>query len=114
MSPDRRLTRVFGVLVAALQLVTATAASIADAKLQGKAPTSVTGHIEGESSRDCAPVHARNCAICQVISSRATPATAANATRAVDFAPDRPPADVVAAPRPSIARAVLPRGPPVS
>jgi hypothetical protein len=109
------LTRVLWRITALLQLFLPPAISIADARLEREAASArAFSHIEANTTKDCARVHAADCALCQhlttpqskaskpappVLVARAElPAIAFSITRVVDTAP----------------QPTLPRAPPVA
>ena len=69
--------RTFWLISALLQLLLPGAASIADARLEADSIRSrPTAHIEEHSGANCARVHPDDCALCRVLSSSGTFATA--------------------------------------
>jgi hypothetical protein len=76
----RASARLLWVLLAALQLVGAGAAAIADARLEAASRSAVAPvHVEDHSSTRCPRVHPADCALCQFV------------TRALATPPKAPP-----------------------
>ncbi len=66
----RRVLRLLGLGLAALQLILPGAVSIADARFDAQSlALSAPGHVESQSSTDCPRVHTLECALCQFLSS---------------------------------------------
>jgi hypothetical protein len=77
MTLRRPALRAFWRLLAVLQLVLPGAASVADAQLEATSISArPTSHIEEHGGAHCARVHPEDCALCRVLSTTGTPASA--------------------------------------
>jgi hypothetical protein len=65
--------RVWAIMWAVLQLALPPAATIADARLERESEALGETHVESSSLATCRPVHAAECALCQIVSSAAAP-----------------------------------------
>ena len=72
----RRKFRGWVVLWALLQLALPTAATYADAVLEGASAETVFAHVESNTGATCQPVHAADCALCHLVESRVAPSDA--------------------------------------
>jgi len=68
--------RSFALLWAVLQFALPSVALLADVRLERDSVQAPGAHIEFGSTRACRPVHADECALCQVLSRAAPPAEA--------------------------------------
>jgi hypothetical protein len=79
----RRITRAHRALLAALaivQMAVPALVAVADAELAARARGAAQAHVEDHTRRNCRPVHAGDCALCQLLS---------------HFTPQRPSATIV-------------------
>ncbi|MHB0948646.1 MAG: hypothetical protein ACYC4J_06230 [Gemmatimonadaceae bacterium] len=84
MGRSRGFFRHFAILWAALHLALPAGFAIADARLAQRAEASPgVAHVEDHTGAQCPPVHAPDCALCQVLSTPGTAAAAAPLPRAV-------------------------------
>ena len=71
------MTRFLWRITALLQIVLPPLLLVADAQLEREAMSArAYSHVESNTSKDCAPVHAIDCALCQHLASSAKPAKA--------------------------------------
>src|SRR3954454_12083321 len=94
-----RVARLVTLVVALVQLVAPTLASVADARLEREIERSprVAAHLESHSTPSCPRAHPQDCALCQLIHATASapplrgvvPPAIAEVAVAVDAAPGR-------------------------
>lgn len=63
-----RASRATWVLVAAFQLLLATAWSVSDSRVDAESMRDVAAHVEAHGTRGCPSVHPVDCIVCRVLS----------------------------------------------
>ena len=110
----RRAVRGWTLLWALLQFALPAAATYADAMLEREGVGAPIAHVEADGTAGCPAVHPADCAICHLVQSRITGASAPSCIPA--FTIRRPAQHDTHADRPTtvaIGRVHLPRAPPV-
>jgi hypothetical protein len=106
--------RGWAVLWAVLQFALPVGATLADAELAGASVEAPASHVESSTSDACAPSHPDECALCQFLSRAAPPASAVALPTIVGALEPSTPSLVQSAAMRALARASLPRAPPLA
>jgi hypothetical protein len=100
-------------LWAVLQFALPAAASVADAHVERESRSQVM-HVESSSTTSCRPVHAAECALCQLVTHDAAPAASAPAPLIAAVVHCPVAAALVASESAALGRLPLARAPPAA